>query len=756
MYWTRFILALALILGIGCGHRLWGQAAPVTPSTGNAAPPSIPQLPETEVVGELPSAPGDAAAQDSGPSEPGPSILSGSLFASPIVPGYLARSSTTGTLLDVSDQIIPNTVSVVTQDVLTDQQALQIDEVLRDVAGAVKESDQLRPDAFFLRGFEVRARDYRKNGFFDPTYTPRDFANVQRVEVLQGPASVLYGAGQPSGAVNLITKKPLPIYQHVGGLEVGSFGLQRYTVDSTGPVSSEFLYRLNAAYENQDTFRDFGFEHRIFVAPAVTWVLDDSTKLTWEGEFERDKRRFDTGVAAINFDPTVLPVQRFLGEPTDFVRYYDYRQTLMFTQQINADWAWNFGGYSLFYGAPTSGTYPAAYVGPTPLGPTTFLRVRQNIVPWNEQYHSVVANLTCTLDAGVWQHHFVIGTEQGWLISDRFRGATSTPLNPTTTLALDATDPFYENPATGLPNPDTPLVFDSTYRENRHGVYAQDFAELGEHWKFLLGVRYDQIGVDFDRSFAPFFPEVTTVQTFEQASPRIGIVYEAYPDQLTYYGVYSESMDSPGGGPRLTTDPLEPELGQMWEGGVKARLLSNLSCTACGFYMNKEHVTVDQFDPVHMIIVTSQVGRVRSQGMEFALIGRVNPEMSILTNWTYTDARNIDETDPSVDGKRVRGVPGHAANLWVRYNFIHEEDRTYGAALGLVHVGRRLADYNSPTELPGYTRWDAGLYYKRSFVDLGLYLENIFNLRYYVGSIDQYQIYPGAPFTVRAQLSCRF
>ncbi|MBN2577807.1 MAG: TonB-dependent receptor [Pirellulales bacterium] len=718
------------------------------------ASPTIPQLPETEVVGELPSAAGEV--QDFPPTQPGLSVLEGSLFSSPAAPGYLAPSSTTGTLLNVSDQIIPETVTVVPRDLITDQQAIHFEDVLRDIAGAVKAEDPMRPDAFFLRGLQIRARDYRKNGFFDPTYTPRDFANVERIEVLQGPGSVLYGAGQPSGVVNLITKKPLPIYRHVGGVEIGSFGLQRYTVDTTGPITPTLFYRLNTAYENQDGFRDFGFENRILLAPAVTWLLDDSTKLTWEGEFVHDKQRYDTGVAAIGYDPTVLPIQRFLGEPTDFAEFYDYRQTLMLTRQINDQWAWNIGGYSLFYGGPESGTYPVTYLGPTPLGPTTFLRVRQNVAPWNEQYQSVVANLTGAFETGLWQHHFVIGTEQGWLITDQFRGATSTPLNPMTTLALDATYPYYQNPATGLPDPATPVVFDSTYRENRHGVYVQDFAELGEHWKFLLGVRYDQLDVDFDRSMVPIFPEVNTTQTFEQATPRIGIVYEAYPEMLTYYGVYSESFDSPGGGPRLTTEPLEPELGQMWEGGVKARLLSNLSCTVCGFHINKEHVTVDQYDPVHFIVVTSQVGRVRSQGMEFALIGRVNPEIQMTANWTYVDARNFDETNPSVNEKRVRGVPGHLANVWVRYNFIHEADRTYGMALGMVHVGRRLGDYNSPTELPGYTRWDAGLYYQRSFFDLGLYFENIFNVKYYVGSLDQYQIYPGAPFTARALATCRF
>ena len=166
----------------------------------------------------------------------------------------------------------------------------------------MKITDTDRPDAFFLRGFLVTSRDYRKDGFLDPTYTPRDFADVQRMEILQGPSSVLYGAGQPSGSVNLITKNPMAQSMQDVTVQFGSFGLQRYTVDSTGAMNQDgsLLYRFNGAYQDTESFRDFAFDQRTFAAPAMTWVVDNNTTLTWKAEYEYDRRMYDSGVAAVN------------------------------------------------------------------------------------------------------------------------------------------------------------------------------------------------------------------------------------------------------------------------------------------------------------------------------------------------------------------------------------------------------------------------------------------------------------------------
>ena len=322
---------------------------------------------------------------------------------------------------------LPSSVDVITED-RARRSAGVADRrpAARHRRGGQVGNQQFRTDSFFLRGFEVRARDYRKNGFLDPTYTPRDFANVERIEVLKGPASMLYGAGQPSGMVNLITKKPLDQAMYDGGVQFGSFGLQRYTIDATGPIErgqKSLLYRINAAYEDDDSFRDFGFIERTFVSP----VADVGARLRHDADLGgrirqrppaarhgRGRHQRQPGGPAHQPLPR-RAVERFPALTSTTAK------RLMLTHQINEDWAWNFGGYSVFYGGPSSATYPGGLrrrPDSRRLGQDVFFRSRQNIGPWQEQYQSAIANVSGKFYGDVVTHNVVLGTEQGWLISD--------------------------------------------------------------------------------------------------------------------------------------------------------------------------------------------------------------------------------------------------------------------------------------------------------------------------------------------------
>ncbi len=727
----------------------------VKPAGPNAA---TPKLPETEVVGESspssgPATPGEPGGSG-GPGEDR-SILAGTIFSSPPANGYDAESSTTGSLINVPAIDLPATVNVVPQAVLADQQVINVDDLVRDIAGAVKTNDSsaLRSDAFFLRGFSVTSRDYRKNGFLDPTFTPRDFADVQRVEILQGPASVIYGAGQPSGTVNLITKKPLAEAMQEATVQFGSFGLERYTVDSTGPMNSSgsLLYRVNAAYQDNESFRDFGYNESAFAAPAVTWVIDSDTAITWEAEFVNDRRRFDTGVAAVNGQLT-LPISRFLGEPTDFQHFQDYRQSLVFTHRLNDDWTVRVGGYSLFYNTEASGTIPSAplpgveFVQPLP--PGYLYRTREDIDPFNEQYQSLIANLAGKMEIAGMTHNMVFGTEEGWFTSNAFQGASS--LQYYDPLGINPTAPVYGNVPSPLP---LPLVYNSTFYQADYGLYFQDLVNVTEHWKVLAGVRYDHADVIFDRSFEPSFGPTRSVEAFDVGTPRIGLIYEPLPEKLSFYAMHSESFDPPDGGPYVETTPLKPEFGQLWEGGIKMKPTDSLTLAAAGYYLVKDNVSVYLADGIHL----EQVGGQRSQGVELSAVGKLTQRWSLLANYAYTDTLLSDPTPGSaINGQRALGVPYNSASVWSRYNLIANECRTLGVGLGVVYVGDRLGDYYSPLVLPSYTRWDAGLYYKQGRLDANVYFENIFNETYYTSSINQYEVFPGAPFNFRAQVGYRF
>ncbi|HEX3870627.1 MAG TPA: TonB-dependent receptor, partial [Pirellulales bacterium] len=193
-----------------------------------------------------------------------------------------------------------------------------------------------------------------------------------------------------------------------------------------------------------------------------------------------------------------------------------------------------------------------------------------------------------------------------------------------------------------------------------------------------------------------------------------------------------------------------------WEGGVKTQLRDNLAFTVAGFYIREHNVNVELFNPAGApAFFVDQSGLVRSQGVESSLTGQWTERMSTVSNFAYVDTAQ-QSIDPTVNGKSVRGVPNWTGNIWTRYNFIQERNRTLGAAIGMIYVGDRLGDYSSPLVLPSYNIWDLGFYYTRGRFNGGLVWDNIFNTNYALTSISQYQVIPGTPSNVRLTATMNF
>jgi iron complex outermembrane receptor protein len=706
-----------------------------------------PVIPETTVEAAQPAT---ATIEDDGLTG---TILDGTIFTSPEVIGYRAESSTTGTIIDIPDADLPATVNVIPRDVIDDQIALSFTDIARNAPGVVVVSESLFADQIYLRGLRVGTRNYRKDGFLDPTFVPRDFQNVERVEILKGPASILYGAGDPAGLVNVITKKPVSDCFAVGAFTFGAYQQERITADVNGFATSSgnVLYRLNAAQEDANSFRDFGYLSRTQIAPVVTWLISPSTTLTWNTEWHRDKRRNDPGIPAIGADALALPQDRYVGEPSsDFFDSWEFRQSLVLTHEINDCWWFSLGGSSLFYDFPNSTSAASDNLGfLPPVPPPLFYRSQSTFTVEDEQSQSMIANLAGEFWTGPLLHKAVVGMEYNYF--DSASAFTVNPLPP-----INAAAPVYTNPPPLTP---IPLVaFDApVFRQQRVGGYVQDLIEINPYWKALAGVRFDTLDFDFDRTVTIFgAPQaLDTDQHFSRTSPRAGLVYQPWADDdLALYYSYSESFTPPGGGLYVDAGPILPVLGQSHEAGIKAELLPDLSLVACGFHAERDNDTFF-FGPA----LLDQVGSIRSQGAEVSLIGDITDRWSVIANYTYTDTLVTDD-DPLIDGRRARNVPYNTANLWTRFNVQHDECQTVGAALGVVYVGERLASQQAPDPvtqpgapdvlLPGYTRWDAGLYLSRGRFYSAVYLENIFDIEYAVGSIDEFQIFPGAPINARA------
>ncbi|MCE9603524.1 MAG: TonB-dependent siderophore receptor [Planctomycetia bacterium] len=760
-----------------------GIAAAQQPTPPVATPTqpgnTVPRLPETEVVAEPPA---PNLTPNFQPFQPTPSILTANAFQPGGVAGYQATSSTTGSLIDMPKILYPGSVDTITQQMRHDQQIINVDDVIRDIAGAVKANGNggdgvRRPDQFIVRGFELTSENFRKNGFLDPTNTPRDFANIERIDILKGPASIVYGSALPSGTFNVITKRAQQDRFVVGTAQVGSFDFQRFTVDANNMnQAGDILFRVNAAHQQGNSFRGYGSNERTFVAPTFTVLLDDDTFLVYEAEFNNDRRQYDTGLTAINGNTRALPSSRFLGNSGNFLKSHDYRNTLSLTHNINDDWSFYLGGSSLFYDQQLQGDQPGFAFATGSINPTTGfynaagagiypdLPRRQFTGGQSGQNQALIANLNGNFDGPLFEHNLVVGTEQDWRFQHANFGSTDPrliALDPTTNLL--AVDPTLPGPFGGfVTNPPVTFAFNGLY-QSRHSVYFQDLVTLSERWKVLYGARYDHVGQTSDFTIpngfggtASFFSK----NSFDQGTPRVGLIFEAVPDALSFYSMYTSSFNPVGGaafGLPLPGANTNPELGQIFESGFKANIFDNLTYTFSAFNIYRQNVAV-QPDSGIMYAQADQ----RSKGIEMTLVGQWTERMSTISNYSYTDVKQRDTTnDPlyNING-RVRGVPFNLANVWTRYNFIQERDRTFGAALGWVYVGDRRGDYGgafgSPLRLDSYNRWDIGLFARKGRFDSAGYLENVFNARYETGSLDQYQIFPGAPVNFRLQAGITF
>lgn len=691
-------------------------------------------LPETEV-----EAPAESPPTPTPPPPAAPPLLDASLFRSPLTQGYVAGSNTTGLGIDTPLIGTPASVGVVTSDAIADQQSLSVSEIAHNVAGLTAVGDGQFGDRLFLRGFELRSRDFRRDGFLDPTFTPRDFASIQRVEVLKGPSSILYGSSSPAGTINFITKRPLNEHDADFRFQFGTFDLERYELDANAILLGEGrgLFRFNGAFEDSGSFRDFDYNDRHVIAAAATWALGERTLLTWLGDNTEARTLGDYGVPIVDGDPLALPPERYVGEPAnDFLFAEDLRTSLILEHEFLNCWQVRLGVSTLAAELDTSQTRAGApLLLPPP--PGQFQRYRENLET-QESTSSLVANLAgdaCLLGH---RHELLFGLEFAYFDSE-----SSFSQSAFLTL-FDATAPVYTNPPAILP-----LFFGSTiFRQARYGYYAQDLIDLNDRWQFLAGVRFDEIDQTFDR--ATLLGSDRLSPTFSRVSPRGAVLYQAVPDQLTAYFSYTRSFNPPGGNEFLFLDlPIQPETGAGYELGLKAKLLENLYLNTAGFYIERSNVAVGA------IPTLTQVAGQRSQGFEIELLGEVTDEFRIIANYAYVDT---DTSDPvtTLDGAPVRNVPHNQAAFWGRYDLIDTCEQTLGVGFGVAHVGERSANAGGDAYLPGYTRFDAGLFVRRGRLRADLYFENVGDLHYIVSSQDEHRLFPGAPFNMRAMVGMTY
>ncbi|MCH4196959.1 MAG: TonB-dependent siderophore receptor [Serratia liquefaciens] len=678
--------------------------------------------------------------------EPGETLVVVGQASAKGVQSYQPLTSVTATRTETSLLNVPQAIDVVPQQVLTDQAVSSLDEALYNVSG-ITQANTLggTQDAVMKRGFgDNRDGSILRDGV--RSVQARNFTpTTERVEVLKGPASMLYGMGDPGGMINMITKKPqLQQRTHVEGWG-SSFKGGGGQLDVTGPLgTSGFAYRMIVDHDETDYWRNFGRNRQTVIAPSLMWY-GESTTVRVAYEHMEYLVPFDRGtiIDSRTGKPVNTPRDRRFDESYNATRGDQDSVTLQVDQVLNESWK-----SSLTY-AYSRNSYSDNQARALALDPETGVLSRQADSTAHAVSHAnaVQLSLNGDVDWGSINHQMLFGfdfEDNRTYRGDMIRGKKNSDFN--------IYDPVY-----GLmPTSNAVSAKDSDQRENltSYGWFMQDSVQLTDKWLVMGGLRYDAFDV-FAGKGRPF---VTNTDSSDgKLVPRAGVVYKLTP-YVSLYSSYTESF-KPNSSIASQIGSLPPEQGKAWEVGSKVELPNGVTGTLALFDITKRNVMVSEL--VGGETVTRTAGRVRSQGVELDVAGNITDSLSMIGSYAYTDARVVD--DPDNKGKEMTNVARHTASLFLTQDLgspgLYSGDNVRIGA-GARYVGRRPGDAANSFSLDNYTVADAFAAYTMPVqgyrVKWQLNVKNLFDKTYYPSSGGNLRVAVGEPREVVLRASVDF
>lgn len=667
--------------------------------------------------------------------------------------GYSPAASTAATKGSAPLRDVPQAVNVVPGQLLRDQGARSMEDALRNVPGVAMSHGDGQRDQVVIRGFTAIA-DQFVDGVRDDALYFRDLADIERVEVLKGPAAVLYGRGSSGGLINRVTKKPK--FGETSGeasLGLGNFDYRRATADVNLGLSDTAALRINTAIEDSGSYRDQQFVQRHNFAPSLALKLAAQTDLLLQYTNARDKRLTDFGIPALNGRPVNVPASTYYGssnaaqDDTTTSTMQSFAATL--NHRFNDDWSVRNVTRLYDYALDRYNTLPGGTTDPVNLtvGRTRAFILREEKGVFNQ------TDVTWRNQLGGFKQEWLMGVELG---QQKKRSASVSG-------GADRVSIF--NPAGAAPvipaaNYHADNAIPSHTTQDTAALYWQNQITLAPQWKALVGARYDVFGQEttFDRKLA------TLSRTDKKFSPRAGLVWQP-SDVVSYYVSYSRSFQPSAEAFALAANntSAEPEITENKEIGVKLDLLDGrLNVTGALFNLERTNIkNTDPANPGRQI----NVGTQRTNGLELTMSGRLPGRWDVSAGYAWLDGRmtkslattgtlQLPTTAIPAQGKVPALTPRNSAFLWAM------KDLGHGLRVGggVNHVGARFTSLTNLVTLPAYTTVDAALQYTLGQWDVDVNIKNLANRKHYVsahGSHDNL-ILPGSPRAVQVTLRTRF
>ncbi len=660
---------------------------------------------------------------------------------------YNRTEASTATKTNTPIMETPFSIQVVPKQVLQDQQVVRVEDATKNVSGVMKAGNIGNGvDSFLIRGFDTGNSVYR-NGVLFPSPLgssgfglKRDTANLERIEVLKGPASILYGRAEPGGIVNLVTKQPLASPFYSLQQQFGSYDFYRTTADATGPITKDdtLLYRLNMDYENSGSFQDFVDNKRVFVAPVVKWNISPKTQATLELEYLHTDDNLQSPIPNLGNRPAPVSRSFSFGQPWSDESTDDILVGLNWSHAFNDNWSLqhrfnaNFteqgGNPAAFaYGVQADGTYSQ--------GTATVKGLAA------DRYFNTV-NLTGKVDTGVLHHTLLFGGDY-YRTNEKLDNQYCCPSLPDGNFNHPS---YTSGPLADLVTPQNawgPI----NHTTDWYGLFVQDQIKLPFNLHALAGFRYDN-AVTKDNLLD------TTINNDDQVSPRGGLLWRPIK-WLSLYGSYTENFGTSNG---ITSGKVQPpQTAQQWEMGTKTEFWDGqLTATFSYFELTKQNLQTP--DPNNLPWGTIPVGEAQTHGVELDVAGEILPGWRMIGNYTYMPFAQVTQGNALL-GNRLGNVPENMGSLWSTYEFEYGKFSGLKLGAGAVAVEDRQDADTHDYQLPGYVTmnlmasygWKIGV----SKFTAQVNIDNLLDKSYFVTGTSSGAYY-GAPRTVLGSIRVSF
>ena len=730
-------LAAALLLGT----TLSSVALPAqeTGPAADALGSSAIRLDEVNVVGAL-----AGYAVSGRPVQGDPGSVTGPQGG--ITNGYLTKQTRSATKTNTPLIDTPQSVTVITREQIRDQNFQNFTDQLRYVPGVIPAQGENNRDEVVIRGQKSNA-DFFVNGIRDDVQYYRDLYNIDRVEVLKGPDSLIFGRGGGGGIINRVLKEADGRYVREIVAAGGQFNDKRVAVDVGDRISDEAFFRLNGVVEDSETYRQFGRLTRYGVNPTATFLIDSNTTLKLSYEYFHDDRFPDRGIPSQFGRPYRYKdnISTFFGNPDiNFTRVDANIATAtldhLFESGVEMHSQLRFADYDRFY----RNTLPAGPVNNA--GTAVSISGYRNETDRTNYFNQ--NDFVYKFATGEIQHTLLGGFELGYQDGLVFRQTILFGNSLATSVVVNPLAPITRIPVTYRNNGTTDA--NARYDLGLAAVYAQDQIELSPYLQIIGGIRYDHF--DFasqdQRSF------VKTGRVDDLASPRAGIVLKPLPN-LAFYGSYSVSYLPSSGDQIGAFSPglviAESEKFENKEVGVKYEMTPRIQLTAAAYELDRYNQRLPDPNNAGFFILS---GKTNTKGFEIGANGYVTDWWQIAGGYAFTDARIASATSATIiAGNTVGLVPFNALSLWNKFAITPE----FSFGVGYIYQTHTYAASDDAIRLPGYSRFDLGFFYDiNESARAQLNIENVFDRGYVSTADNNNNITPGAPRTIRAAVIVRF